>query len=355
VTATSSHPDAPRRVLIIKPSALGDVVTALPVLRGLKRTFPETRVEWLLATSCAPLLADDPELDAVVPFDRHGLGAWWYRPDAHAALWRFWWRLRSGGYDWVIDLQGLLRSGLFARWTHARIRAGFADAREGAPMFYNRRVDVDATHTVERNIELARALGVDARPGDMRLHVAPAAAEAAAGLRQQHDLPDGGYLVCVPPTRWTTKVYPVRHWRRVIEALATELPVVVAGSPSQSDRELCDAVSAGQPRRVVDLGGRTSLPDLVALIAASAGVVASDSAAKFIAPAVDKQCATLMGPTRVDRTGPYLRGRAIAAETACSGCLKKRCRHITCMASISPREVIETVREQIVRPATCPS
>ena len=70
----------PRRVLIVKPSALGDVVTAVPVLRGLKRTFPDSRVSWMLARSCAPLMAHDTDLDEVVPFDRRGLGKWWRSP-----------------------------------------------------------------------------------------------------------------------------------------------------------------------------------------------------------------------------------------------------------------------------------
>ncbi len=347
--------ETPRRVLLIKPSALGDVVTALPVLRGLRRTFPEAHLAWLVSRSCAGLLEGDPDLNEIIHFDRKHLGRWWYRPDAHMALWRFWWRLRRGGFDWVIDLQGLLRSGLFTRWTHAPLRAGFEDAREGAPLFYNRRVAVEAEHTVDRNIELARQLGVDARPDDMKLHVAPQAAKTVAELHRQHALAEGGYVVCVPPTRWPTKIYPPRHWRRVVQALAEHLPVVLVGSPAAAERELCRRIAAELPANVTDLAGQTALPELVALIADSAGVICSDSAAKFIAPAVGRECITLIGPTQTQRTGPYLKGRAIVAETACQGCLKKRCSHVTCMASIEPQAVVEAAMEQIVRPASCPS
>jgi lipopolysaccharide heptosyltransferase I len=347
--------DKPRRVLLIKPSALGDVVTALPVLRGLRRTFPEAHLAWLVSRSCSALLEGDPDLDEIVLFDRKHLGGWWYRPDAHAALWRFWWRLRRGSVEWVIDLQGLLRSGLFTRWTHAPLRAGFADAREGATLFYNRRLAVEAEHTVDRNIELARRLGIDARPEDMTLHVTPQAAETIAQRRREHHLPEGGYVVCVPPTRWNTKIYPARHWRRVVERLAKHMPVVLVGSSAAAERELCGRIAAETPPSVVDLAGQTSLPELVALIADSAGVICSDSAAKFIAPAVGRECITLIGPTQTQRTGPYLKGQAIVAETACQGCLKKRCTHVTCMASIEPEAVAEAAMKQIVRPASCPS
>lgn len=344
----------PQRVLILKPSALGDVVTALPVLRGLRRTFPQAHIAWLLAGSCAGLLQDDSDLDEIVYFHRRHLGRWWYRPDAHAALWSFWWTLRRGRYDWVIDLQGLLRSGLFTHWTHAKVRAGFADAREGAPLFYTHRLDCPAEHTVDRNIELARQLGIDARPEDMRLQVQPEARQAIATLRSAHGLTEGNYILCVPPTRWATKVYPVRHWRRVVASLAKHMPVVLLGSPAPAERQLCQAVAAEQGADVIDLAGQTSLPELVALIAESAGVVCSDSAAKFIAPAVGRNVVTLIGPTQTERTGPYLQGRALVAETACQGCLKKRCSHITCMASIEPATVVEAVMDQIGQSPPCP-
>ena len=107
----------PGKVLIIKPSALGDVVTALPVLRGLRRTFPQARLSWLLSRSCADLVARDPDLDEVVYFDRRGLGRAWHSPAAVRLLWQFLRSLRHGGYDWIIDLQGLLRSGIFSRAT----------------------------------------------------------------------------------------------------------------------------------------------------------------------------------------------------------------------------------------------
>ena len=165
----------PRRVLIIKPSALGDVVTALPVLRGLRRTFPNIHTTWLVNDTCAPLIAQDSQLDEVVLFHRRRLGLAWRSLSAFGALWRLLRELRAGKYDWVIDLQGLLRSGLLSFLSRAPLRAGFADAREGAWFFYDRWIDVTATHTVDRNIALAHELGLDARPEDMTLEVPPRA------------------------------------------------------------------------------------------------------------------------------------------------------------------------------------
>ncbi len=337
-------PDPPRRVLIVKPSSLGDVVTALPVLRALRRTHPDAHLAWLLSTACGDLLDDETDLDDIVPFDRKRLGkAGWYLP-ATIDLLGFRRRLRRGSYDWTIDLQGLFRSGLFTAWTRASVRAGFADAREGAARLYNRRIQPLPEHTVDRNIELARSLGLDARPGDMTLPVGDDARAAVRRFLADRDLQPGRFLVAVPPTRWATKRYPVRHWRRVVADLADDLPVVLAGSPAPEERALCAAVAEGQPPGVVDLAGQTSIAQFVALLADSAGVLCCDSAAKFITPAVGKDCVVLLGPTRIERTGPYLRGRALAADVSCRGCLKKRCPHITCMQSIAPADVTKAVR-----------
>jgi ADP-heptose:LPS heptosyltransferase len=152
-------------------------------------------------------------------------------------------------------------------------------------------------------------------------------------------------MVCVPPTRWVTKRYPVRHWRAVVSALSERLPVAVLGAPS--DTEICSAVADGLGSGVIDLAGKTDVVAMVAVIAASAGVTCSDSAAKFIAAAVGVDAITLMGPTRVEKTGPYLRGKAIVADVPCQGCVKRRCRHITCMEMISPDEVISEAERML--------
>jgi len=335
----------PERVLIIKPSALGDVVTAMPVLRGLKRTFPDAQVSWLISDRCAPLVSHDSNLDGVVIFDRRRLGRAWRSPPAAAALAKFMLDIRRGRFDWVIDLQGLIRSGLFAAVSRAPVRAGFADAREGAWIFYTHRNRPECSHTVDRNIALARMLGIDARAEDMSLELSPGAKAFAESPCRTSGLKAGGFLVAVPPTTWPTKLYPVRHWRTVVESLCRSVPVVLAGAPS--DRTLCEQIAEGLAPGAVNLAGQTKVDEFVGLIAASAGVICSDSAAKFIASAVGVDSVTLIGPTRPERTGPYLRGRAIVADVPCQGCLRKRCRHITCMQSINPAEVISAAQDML--------
>lgn len=336
---------APHRVLLIKPSALGDVVTAVPVLRGLRRTFPDAHLAWLVNTSCAGLVREDPDLDEPILFERKRLGRAWRSPAAAGEFRRLVRALRAGQFDWCLDLQGLLRSALLAAASGAPVRAGFADAREGAPLFYTRRARPEATHTVERNVELARSLGVDARGEDMTLAVTRAGRAFAERLEAEQGLARGAYLACVPPTRWPTKLYPARHWRRVVQELSRHTRVAVLGAPG--DEGLCEEVAEAGGPAAVTLAGRTSVEEMVGVIEASAGVVCCDSAAKFIAPAVGVGAVVLTGPTRLDRTGPYPRGRAIVADVPCQGCLRKRCRHVTCMQTIRPKDVTTAALEML--------
>ncbi len=347
MTATSEDcPPIPQRILILKPSALGDIISATPVLRGLRRQFPNAHIAWVVNTELSDLLTDDPDLNEVVPFPRRRLGKAWRNPAATIDLVRFLRQLRKARYDWVIDLQGLLRSGLFAAFSRAPLRAGLskrAGGREGAPLFYTHRLAEAPPHTVDRNLSVARMLGVDVQPEDMTLHVSQAAAEQVDSLLAGTTLESGRFCICAPPTQGQAKHYPVRHWRTLLEKLSQRIPVAITGTAG--DEALCAAVADGFDNRVVNLAGRTTLPQLTALIAQSACVVCCDSAPQFIAPAVGVNVVTLMGPTRIERTGPYRLGRAVVADVPCQGCLRRKCQHVTCMETLQPDDVYQAVSE----------
>ena len=351
MTGESSSPiSPPRRVLIIKPSSLGDIVTATPVLRGLRRNFPQAHIAWLINSEYAPLLRDDSDVNELILFERgkfRRLRKW---PAALADLARLLRQSRAGGFDWAIDLQGLLRSGLLAAASGADLRAGFATPREpAARWFYTNPIATNCDHTVDRNVELARGLGIDARREDLSLQVVPAARKSIDSLLRRHGLERRGFTICVPPTRWKTKLYPVHHWRSVIAGLAGQSPVVVLGAGGWEKR-LCDHVAEGLGQGVVNLAGQTGIAEMVALIAAAACVINSDSAAAFIAQAVGVATVVLMGPTRSQRTGPGPLGIPLVAQVPCRGCLKRRCRHVTCMESIAPDKVLAAV-EKLTNPA----
>src|SRR5438105_10972343 len=167
--STSLLDCSPRRVALIKPSALGDIMHSLPVLTALRQRFPEARITWVVNRVYEPLLRNHPDLDATLPFDRRLLRTGWL-----AGAWAFTQllgQLRRQDFDLAIDLQGLLRTGLMSLATGARRRLGLASAREGARWFYTDIVNdrIGPTHALDRYWRVAEALGAGAGDEEFRL------------------------------------------------------------------------------------------------------------------------------------------------------------------------------------------
>ncbi|MFU8829669.1 MAG: glycosyltransferase family 9 protein, partial [Phycisphaerales bacterium] len=151
-----------RRVLIIRPSALGDVCRSVPVLTSLRKALPEARIDWLVQAEFIDAVRAHPALNHAIPFARKEMAIGrLHRRQARSSLSGLIHTLREPEYDLVIDCQGLARSGLFARLTGARTRIGHADARELAWLHYTRRVPPgNSPHTVDRMLDLIRALDI---------------------------------------------------------------------------------------------------------------------------------------------------------------------------------------------------
>ena len=197
-------------ILIIKPSALGDIVHALPVLPSLRAAFPDAKLTWLVRKEFAPLLECTTGLDEILLFDRKGMGNWFYSPKGFGIFWDFAKKLRAGGYDLVLDLQGLCRSAIFARMTGCGRRVGMTESRELAHLFYTEQVQrpTDSVHILDYYFEVIRSIGVNNPLGDCPL-AAPAAAKAAIEQKlNQHELTPDAFAVLIPGSAHGYKCWP---------------------------------------------------------------------------------------------------------------------------------------------------
>ena len=164
------------KILILKPSSLGDVVQALPVLRLLKRHLPASEIHWWIDSGLAPLLEGDPDLTGVVRFERKRWASLPHWPEMLRSIAG----MRAQKFDWVIDLQGLARSGAFAWLANGQLLAGLDEAREGARGFYDIIVPRASFHTHAVDWYLA----VAAAPwgaGSPQFRVAPGTANGRRG------------------------------------------------------------------------------------------------------------------------------------------------------------------------------
>jgi lipopolysaccharide heptosyltransferase I len=294
----------PQRILLIRPSALGDVCRSVPVLASLRRAYPEARIDWLVQDSFADAIRHHPGLTNVVPFDRRATGSA-LKSGRTALLRDLLRRLREPRYDLVIDAQGLFRSGFFAWATGAPRRVGYANARELGWLGLNERHTIPPDmHAVDRMLELARRAGIEPI-ADMRLYAPPddRAAIAAAGRFAEP------YAVIAPTSRWPGKLWPAERFAEAAGALlARGLPrIVLVGSRGEREQIAPLLELAEAEPRVIDLVGQTSIGRLMALIERAALVIALDSAALHIAVGFGRPIVALFGPTRVSLVGPYQR------------------------------------------------
>ena len=331
------------KVLILKPSSLGDVVQALPVARLLQRARPDAEIHWWLNRELVPLLEGDPDIARVIPFDRKRLGRLSGLPRLITHLNA----LRAERYDWVIDLQALARSAFVSWYARGGFTIGLDDRREGAPAFYDQAVPRAGftTHAVDWYLDVLRSLGV---PVDMGFEWLPPRPEVHRLLRCRIPSIDPDCIALQPGARWDNKRWPLEHFRQLIGQLRIRLPrtqILILGGAG--DQPLGAALAGGGRAGVLDLTGQLDLQELAEVMRRIRVLVTNDTGPMHIAAALGRPVVGLFGPTEPSRTGPYdSRHRILRHELPWSPCMKSRCRWrdpIACLVGIAPRLVADEV------------
>lgn len=342
------------KILILKPSSLGDVVQALPVLRLLKRRFPESQVYWWLSSDLVSLLDEDPQVAGVFSFERRRWAMPWCWLELIASVRR----MRAQAFDWVIDLQGLARSGWLAWFVNGRLTVGVEDPREGASTFYDWAVPRPSaqTHAVDWYLRVLDRLGVEASSSFEWLPVRP---KAAAAIRQKWPLANHPWIALQPGGRWLNKRWPVEHFVTLVRQLAQELPehrFAILGS--RADAAVTAPIVRAAPGRCVDLAGQTTLSEMIEWLREVDMLITNDTGPMHVAAAMKKPVVALFGPTDPRRTGPY--GQidcVLRLDLPCSPCLSSSCRHhpfMECLTALQPDWVSERVLRCLAAPVSQP-
>ena len=205
------------RILILKPSSLGDVIQALPVLRLLKGHLPRSTIYWWIDSALRSLLEGDPDLSGLFLFERRR----WASPLRWNELLASVRQMRALSFDWVIDLQGLARSGLIGWLANGEFNIGLDDAREGARGFYDLAVPRPGfhTHAVDWYLEVLRPLGV---PVHWNFTWLPPRPLAEAALKEKLGTVSARWIVLQPGARWANKRWPIEHFAELVGRLASD-------------------------------------------------------------------------------------------------------------------------------------
>jgi lipopolysaccharide heptosyltransferase I len=342
------------KILILKPSSLGDVVQALPVLRLLKLHLPESEIFWWLGANLVPLLGDDPDLSGIFPFDRGS----WATPRHWPQIWNSIRALRQKHFDWVIDLQGLARSAIFAWLANGSLIVGLDNpregAREGARIFYDLiapRSPVRA-HAVDRYLSVLPALGV---PVHFQFQWLPERPQVKTAILERWApgaaTPD--WIALLPGARWDNKRWPVAHFVELVKRLSrAHSGITFAILGSAADRELARAIHQADPKRCLDLTGQTSLPEMIEWVRLSRLVITNDTGPMHVAAALGKPIIAIFGPSDPDNSGPYGQRDQVmqARDLACVPCLKSSCSYekpLACLHAITPAMVLAAAQKRL--------
>ncbi len=328
----------PEKILIVKPSSLGDIVHSLPFLNAIKSCYPCAEIHWVVARGFEGLLEGHPMINELIVIDKDK----WKKPGNISATVReirkFFGEVRQRRYDLVIDLQGLLRSGMITAATGAPVRVGFSEAREGGWLFYTKKVHGGReVHAVDRYLKIARFLGCKT---DQIIFPFPLMEDDSGKIgKLKTSLKD--YAVIVPGARWSTKVWPAERFGKIASMLPMS-SLVIGGDADKVAAEEIVRTSGG---KAVSLAGETKLRDLIGIMKDSRLVISNDSGPMHIAAGFNVPVVAIFGPTSPIRTGPYGKGHvALSSGAECAPCFKRRCSDLKCMQAVTVEMVYGGVR-----------
>jgi lipopolysaccharide heptosyltransferase I len=335
----------PERVCIIKPSSMGDVIHAMPILSALRGRWPSAHLAWVVNRPFTDLLDGHRHLDELIVYDRGRRGLDGAGIGGMAGLLH---RLSRSRFDLTIDLQGLLRSALMVAAARARIRVGMADAREGSRWFYTHRIDAPrlGLHAVDRVLRVARAFGAEVVEPHFHLPIPDEARRWAAEVVEGLPRPR---IILNPGAQWSTKRWPPVHFAEIGRLAAERYGAGLMLVGAQGDRPLADALIGHlAPIPILDLCGRTRLPELAALALESDLVLSNDTGPLHLAAAAGARVLGIYTCTSPELTGPYgPRAATVRTGVWCAASFRKTCRRLDCMAELRPEQVWTAVVRQL--------
>ena len=339
----------PQKILIIRLSAIGDVLHATPVARELKKLRPDSHISWLVSPPADKLLAQNPHIDELIIWDRHPLDesfAHFHIPTAFRELKKARALLKARRFDVVLDIQGLFLTGILSMLSGAKHRIGIHERHEGNPFFMSEMApNIESPHKVRRYLSVLQPLGYDQSaftPG-LTLKLPAKLHNFAAEFWQQHGIDTSRPILMVTiRTTWPDKNWEPKNFGQALNELPEKVQIIFCGAPA--DEEFIKEAQAQIHRSSLSIAGQTSLMELAALLKTADLLLACDTGPLHIADAVGCRTLSLWGPTQPDVYGPLTAGHEfIITPHQCRRCLKTKCQHQTnaCMQAITPEMVAE--------------
>jgi len=329
------------RVLIVRMSAMGDVIQTTPLPRAIKAAQPDAHVTWVAQSPFASLLEHNPHIDELISVPHRNFRA--------AELVRAWWRVKQGDFTVTIDPQGLLKSAGVTWMSEAPLRIGKEEAREVADFAYNLVVPErwDQTYVAQRYLELCEPLGAS------RDDYVPEIFLADGDFGPTHELfaVEGLNLsrptiALAPFAAEARKEWPPEYWAQLGDMLAEQLDARIIIPGSAKERERAEALASTMKRPALVFAGNTNMREAAAFLSKMDLFVGGESGLTHMAFAVGTPLVCIVGPTPL-RNGPKApRARTVYVEDIdCRPCRDRNCPHRRCLMEVTPEMVAEAAMD----------
>jgi lipopolysaccharide heptosyltransferase I len=305
-----------KKILIIKPSALGDIVQAMPAACCLAKSFPDAEIHWFVRPECVALLENHPCIHKIILFRRKELGKWWYKPSAFSELVRLIKQLREEKYDIVFDFQGRFRSAIFAFFSGCKQRIGMSGTQEITGLFYTRKIAQSSVHLVDFFLDMVCSAGAKKGKVEFGLKPQPRAIAETQKILSENKIDKDNYAIFVPSATVEAKKWPIENFAALAEKVNAKYRCGVVAVGTEPEKPVAEKLKSLSKTPVVNLAGKTNIAQLIALLAGAKVVVSNDTGPAHIAAALGTPMVLIFGFTNPSRVGPYGRNETVAAIDA---------------------------------------
>ena len=334
-----------KNILVVKLSAIGDVIHALPVSYAIKETFPDAKLTWVVEPPAYDLLKMNPCVDKIILFQKKEFKTF---SGFVKKFLPFKQEIQQENYDAVLDLQGLFKSAAIAFFANSNIKLGICNMRELSNKISTPVVGEHAKgHIVERYLDTARAIGCRVDKVVFPIEIPAEENLKAIEIMLQNGLDENKpYFVFAVGANWENKRWRTNFFAELGNWLYSVkvTPVIIGGGAL--DEERAEKIISQMEIPPVNLVGKTNLIQLAYVIKKARLVLGGDTGPVHLAAGLGVRTLMLMGPTDANRNGPYGQiENAIEVDRNCKGCWKRACpKNKNCLENIS----VQLVKEKIL-------
>lgn len=345
-----SLPEGIAKILVRSTNWIGDAIMTTPAVRTIRRNYPEAEIALLALPWVADIFSASPHVDRIIPYDRNG---------EHAGVtgkFRLASQLRNEKFDAAILLQNAFEAAFITTLASIPVRAGYTTDGRGILLTHGvkKSRDIGLRHQVHYYQEMLQGLGLVPGPDELELHLHQDDKKWAGEFLHDLGKSETAGLVGLNPgaAYGPAKRWPAEKYGELASLLCDDPDIMVAVFGTADDREAAAAIAGkvGDPQRVVDLTGRTSLGQAMAMINRCNVFVTNDSGLMHVAAALAVPTVAIFGSTDHVATGPYSdNASTVRSDIECSPCLETHCpkKHFRCMENISVENVAEAAQTHL--------